>query len=105
MQGERFVYLNGEIIEEQSARISPFDRGFLWGDGVYEVTPCFAGKLYRLDDHLDRLYRSLKYVRIDVGFSKEEMKRATPGYPGVEFAPSRRGRHVPCRPLGEPWFR
>ena len=77
MPGERFVYLNGEIIEEQSARISPFDRGFLWGDGVYEVTPCFAGKLYRLDDHLDRLYRSLKYVRIGVGLEKEEMKQAT----------------------------
>ena len=77
MPGERFVYLNGEIIEEKSARISPFDRGFLWGDGVYEVTPCFAGKLYRLDDHIDRLYRSLKYVRIEVGLSQAEMKQAT----------------------------
>ncbi len=77
MPSERFVYLNGEIIEERSARISPFDRGFLWGDGVYEVTPCFAGKLYRLDDHLDRLYRSLKYVRIDAGLGREEMKQAT----------------------------
>ncbi len=77
MPGDRFVYLNGEIIEEGSARISPFDRGFLWGDGVYEVTPCFAGRLYRLDDHLDRLYRSLRYVRIDAGLGKEEMRRAT----------------------------
>ncbi len=77
MPGERFVYLNGDILEEKNARISPFDRGFLWGDGVYEVTPCFSGKLYRLDDHLDRLYRSLKYVRIKAGLSKEEMKRAT----------------------------
>ena len=105
MPGERFVYLNGEIIEEQSARISPFDRGFLWGDGVYEVTPCFAGKLYRLDDHLDRLYRSLKYVRIGVGLEKRGNEAGYAGYPGVEFAPSRRGRHVPRRPLGEPWFR
>lgn len=77
MPGDRFVYLNGEIIKERSARISPFDRGFLWGDGVYEVTPCFAGKLYRLDDHLDRLYRSLKYVRIDAGLGREEMRQAT----------------------------
>ena len=77
MPGERFVYLNGEIIEENSARISPFDRGFLWGDGVYEVTPCFDGKLYRLDDHIDRLYRSLKYVRIEMGISQAEMKQAT----------------------------
>lgn len=77
MPGDRFVYLNGEIIEESAAMVSPFDRGFLWGDGVYEVTPCFAGKLYRLDDHLARLYRSLRYVRIDAGLDREEMRRAT----------------------------
>ncbi|MDA1001214.1 MAG: aminotransferase class IV [bacterium] len=77
MPGERFLYLNGEIIEESQARISPFDRGFLWGDGVYEITPCFGRKLYRLEDHIDRLYRSLRYVRIDPGISPEEMKQAT----------------------------
>ena len=77
MAGERILYLNGELLEESHARISPFDRGFLWGDGVYEVTPCFDGKLYRLDDHIDRLYRSLRYVRIDPGMSPEQMKKAT----------------------------
>ena len=59
------VYLNGEIVEEDQARISPFDRGFLWGDGVYEITPCFNRRPYRLADHLERLYRSLRYVRIN----------------------------------------
>lgn len=77
MVPERFLYLNGALIEEGQARISPFDRGFLWGDGVYEITPCFEGKLYRLEDHLDRLYRSLNYVRIEPGVGKEEMKQAT----------------------------
>ena len=77
MVGERVLYLNGEIVEESQARISPFDRGFLWGDGVYEVTPCFDGRLYRLSDHIDRLYRSLRYVRIDPGMSREEMEKAT----------------------------
>lgn len=38
MSQELYVYLNGEMVEESRARISPFDRGFLWGDGVYEVT-------------------------------------------------------------------
>jgi len=71
------LYLNGEILEEAEARISPFDRGFLWGDGVYEITPCFDGKLFRLDDHLDRLYRSLRYVRIDPGLEQDEMARRT----------------------------
>ncbi len=77
MAGERVLYLNGDIVEESRARISPFDRGFLWGDGVYEVTPSFGGNLYRLGDHIDRLYRSLRYVRIDPGMSPEVMEQAT----------------------------
>jgi len=75
---ELLVYLNGEIMEENRARVSPFDRGFLWGDGVYEITPCFNRRLYRLKDHLDRLYRSLRYVRIDLGMKREE-KAPIPG--------------------------
>jgi branched-chain amino acid aminotransferase len=74
---ELLVHLNGQILEESRARISPFDRGFLWGDGVYEVTPCFNGKLYRLADHLDRFYRSLRYVRIDPGMDREGLERTT----------------------------
>lgn len=77
MSRELYIYLNGEIVEESRARISPFDRGFLWGDGVYEITPCFNRRPFRLGDHLDRLYRSLRYVRIDPGMSREEMEKAT----------------------------
>ena len=74
MISEPLMYLNGEILEEVEARVSPFDRGFLWGDGVYEITPCFDGNMFRLDDHLDRLYRSLRYVRIDPGLDQKQMK-------------------------------
>jgi len=74
---ELLICLNGETMEESRARISPFDRGFLWGDGVYEITPCFGRHLYRLKDHLDRLYRSLRYVRIDPGMKREDMEKAT----------------------------
>jgi branched-chain amino acid aminotransferase len=77
MSFDLLVYLNGEIIEESRARISPFDRGFLWGDGVYEITPCFHRKLYRLRDHLERLFRSLRYVRIDPGKSLQDLEQAT----------------------------
>jgi branched-chain amino acid aminotransferase len=77
MSVELLIYLNGEIVEESNARISPFDRGFLWGDGVYEITPCFNRGLYRLNDHLDRLYRSLRYVRIDPGMQRGEMEKAS----------------------------
>lgn len=77
MSSEPLIYLNGGVVEAADARISPFDRGFLWGDGVYEITPCFDGKLYRLSDHLDRLYRSLRYVRIDPGMDQAAMEAAT----------------------------
>jgi len=71
------IYLNGHIVEESRALISPFDRGFLWGDGVYEITPCFDGRLYRLRDHLERLERSLRYVRIDAGLDLDRFEGIT----------------------------
>ena len=74
---EPLIFLNGNIAEAEDTRISPFDRGFLWGDGIYEVTPCFGRNLYRLQDHVDRLYRSLSYVRIDPGLSPLEMVSET----------------------------
>ena len=58
------VYLNGEFVGRDAARISPFDRGFLYGDGVYEMIACYGGELFRLDDHLARLERSLAEVRM-----------------------------------------
>jgi branched-chain amino acid aminotransferase len=77
MPDDLFLSLNDQMMPESAARISPFDRGFLWGDGVYEVTPCYDGELFRLDDHLDRLYRSLRYVQIDPGIPWQEIKQAT----------------------------
>ncbi len=73
MVKEPLIYLNGRICEFIDAQISPFDRGFLWGDGVYEITPCFGNELYRLKDHVDRLYRSLSYVRINPSLSPSDM--------------------------------
>lgn len=58
------VYLDGEFLARDAARISPFDRGFLYGDGIYEMIACYAGSLFRLDDHLTRLARSLAEVRM-----------------------------------------
>jgi len=77
MSQELFCYLNGKVLKESQAAISPFDRGFLWGDGVYEITACFNRRLYRLGDHLDRLFRSLRYVRIDFKMNKEELEKIT----------------------------
>lgn len=60
-----FVWLDGRLQPLAEARISPFDRGFLFGDGVYEVLPVYAGRAYRLDAHLERLDRSLREIRMD----------------------------------------
>ncbi|MFW6380222.1 MAG: D-amino acid aminotransferase [Halorhodospira sp.] len=57
-------YLNGELMALDAARISPLDRGFLFGDGVYELIPYYAGIPFRLQAHLHRLQRSLAAVRI-----------------------------------------
>jgi D-alanine transaminase len=58
-------YLNGEYLPLVSARISPFDRGFLFADGVYEVVPVHRGRPFLLRAHLDRLARSLAAIRLD----------------------------------------
>ena len=74
---ERIVYVNGELVPESRAMISVLDRGYRWGDGVYEVERTFAGKPFKLRAHLDRLYRSLRYTRIDPGMTEDEMERST----------------------------
>lgn len=57
-------YLNGEFLPLREARISPLDRGFLFGDSVYEVLPVFAGRMFRFREHFDRLERSLGEIGI-----------------------------------------
>ncbi|MAT65776.1 MAG: D-amino acid aminotransferase, partial [Gammaproteobacteria bacterium] len=58
------VFLNGEFLPHDQARVSVMDRGFLFGDGVYEVIPAYGGHLFRLQPHLQRLDNSLQAVRI-----------------------------------------
>ena len=60
----RWVYLNGEFLPESQAKISPFDRGFLFGDGVYEVIAVYGGKPFHLDLHLNRMKYSLEAIGI-----------------------------------------
>ena len=59
------VYLNGEYLPVEEATISVMDRGFLFGDSVYEVIPVFGGRLLRLEDHLNRLQNSLNRISLD----------------------------------------
>ncbi len=61
----KIVYLNGEFLPAEQATVSVLDRGFVFGDGIYEVIPAYGGHLFRLDEHLARLAESLQAVRID----------------------------------------
>ncbi len=63
------VYLNGEYLPLSEAKVSVLDRGFLFGDGVYEVIPAYAGRLFRLEDHIVRLNNSLAGIRLPLSYS------------------------------------
>ena len=63
------VYLNGEYLPLSEAKVSVLDRGFLFGDGVYEVIPAYAGRLFRLEDHIVRLNNSLAGIRLPLPYS------------------------------------
>lgn len=65
-------YLNGEFSSIRDAKISVMDRGFIFGDGVYEVIPVYGGKPFRMAQHLARLSRSLKELRVDNPLTPEQ---------------------------------
>lgn len=77
MTQERVVYVNGEIVPESRAAVSISDRGFLLGDAVFDTTRTFGHRIFRLHDHLDRLYESLRWMRIDPRMAKDEMAALT----------------------------
>ncbi len=74
---QRTVYLNGKFIPENEAVLPFRDRGVKYGDAVFDTTRTFGHKIFKLTEHLERLYRSLRYLRIDPGLSIEEMARIT----------------------------
>ncbi|MFQ5851852.1 MAG: aminotransferase class IV [Candidatus Binatia bacterium] len=74
---EKVVYLNGSFVPESEAKVSVLDYGFNAGDAVYDVTRTFGHKPFKLREHIQRLYRSLYYTRIECGLSINEMEKAT----------------------------
>jgi len=67
-------YLNEDFIELSKASISPLDRGFLFGDSVYEVLAAYNKNLFRLDDHINRLNKNLEFLGINLNLSDSEIK-------------------------------
>jgi len=68
-----FAFLNGEIIREQEAKISILDRGFLYGDGVFETLRAYRGVIFKIKEHIDRLQKSLEKIYIPLTLSREEI--------------------------------
>ena len=70
------VYLNGAFVEKDQARVSVFDHGYLYGDGVFEGIRAYSGRIFRLEDHIERLYRSAKAIFLNIGITPREMSDA-----------------------------
>lgn len=74
---QRVVYFNGRYIPESEARVSIFDSALMFGDMAFEMTRTYNQRPFRLRDHLDRLYASLRLLEIDCGLTIDEMERLT----------------------------
>ena len=70
------IYINGELIEKENAKISVFDHGFLYGDGVFEGIRAYNGKVFKMKEHVDRLYNSAAAIELKVPISKDEYAAA-----------------------------
>ncbi|MCX7913212.1 MAG: branched-chain-amino-acid transaminase [Thermodesulfovibrionales bacterium] len=71
-----YVFLNDKIVPASEAKISIFDHGFLYGDGVFETMRSYGGVVFKLDEHIQRLFRSARFINLEVGRTPEEIKKA-----------------------------
>ena len=74
---ERVAYHNGRFVPEREVLVPFRDRGFLYGDAVFDTTRTFGHRLFRLAEHLERLYRSLRYLQIDPGLPPDALAAVT----------------------------
>ncbi|MEC7276395.1 MAG: aminotransferase class IV [Bdellovibrionota bacterium] len=75
MNKSGLVYQNGAFISPQEAKVSIFDRGFLYGDSIYEVTLTYKGKPFLVEEHLDRLWHSADGIGLSIQMKREELTR------------------------------
>lgn len=74
MREKEFVFLNGEFLPKDEAKISVFDRGFIFGDGIYEVVPVIFGKMVDKEEFWQRFTRSLEAIKLNFPYEKEEFE-------------------------------
>jgi len=73
------IYLNGEFVPEAEAKVSVFDHGFLYGDGVFEGIRAYNGRVFKLPEHVERLFESAKTLLLDIPLSREAVAAALSG--------------------------
>ncbi|WP_082234415.1 branched-chain-amino-acid transaminase [Halobacillus massiliensis] len=71
----QWIYLSGEFVNKNEAVVSVYDHGFLYGDGVFEGIRVYEGNIFKLDEHLKRLYDSAKSIMLHIPFEKEELEQ------------------------------
>ncbi|MER3126102.1 branched-chain-amino-acid transaminase [Bacillus pumilus] len=72
-QKEQWIFLNDELVKKEDAKISVYDHGFLYGDGVFEGIRVYSGNIFRMKEHLDRLYDSARSIMLNIPYSLEEL--------------------------------
>jgi branched-chain amino acid aminotransferase len=70
------IYLDGKFVSEEDAKVSVFDHGLLYGDGVFEGIRVYGGKIFRLDAHLDRLFASAKAIMLPIPMTRQQLVEA-----------------------------
>jgi branched-chain amino acid aminotransferase len=98
------IWLDGQWLGSDEARISVFDHGLLYGDGVFEGMRVYGGRVFRLQEHLERLYDSAQAIRLEIPLSRPEMEAVT--LEGIQRAGLVDGylRHVVTRGVGDLGF-
>ena len=68
------VWLDGKLVPKDDAKISVYDHGLLYGDGVFEGIRVYSGRVFKCEAHLDRLWDSAKAIRLEVPYTREQLK-------------------------------
>ncbi|MGM0920956.1 MAG: branched-chain-amino-acid transaminase [Bacillota bacterium] len=75
--GDQWIFLNNEFVKKEDAKISVYDHGFLYGDGIFEGIRVYSGNIFRLNEHMKRLYESARSILLNMPYTQEEMTDLT----------------------------
>jgi branched-chain amino acid aminotransferase len=76
MAAQQWIYLNGDFVTKENAKVSVYDHGFLYGDGIFEGIRIYNGNIFKCKEHLDRLYDSAKSIMLNIPLTYDEMQEA-----------------------------